>query len=229
MQAACTYSPSYAVNIVDEHFHKNVIAPSRSQPLISSTNDLKMDRPLRTKNPFEEAIDTGPEAHRQNLQQQRNDNFMPATTSSPYLQTTTTARMPDAYMPSGLLTISQHQAPPFEYGAFYPEPNARSAVGLDSSAYTRKDLTQASTGYQQSPQTVPSQAMAYTLPGADIGQTGFYNNVSSASPEPSEAASAQPNENRAPHRRGYQACQRCRERKVKCDLGSMSKCITTIL
>lgn len=33
---------------------------------------------------------------------------------------------------------------------------------------------------------------------------------------------------RHPHRRGYQACQRCRERKVKCDLGSMLRDIILV-
>jgi hypothetical protein len=57
--------------------------------------------------------------------------------------------------------------------------------------------------------------------GADLAHSGLYK-TDSYSPEPvgdnaTDGASA---ESRQQHRRGYQACQRCRERKVKCDLGS---------
>lgn len=47
----------------------------------------------------------------------------------------------------------------------------------------------------------------------------------SSSPEPQDESG-----DNIRHRRGYQACQRCRERKVKCDLGSKSypRCIVSI-
>ncbi|OAP62580.1 hypothetical protein AYL99_01807 [Fonsecaea erecta] len=65
-------------------------------------------------------------------------------------------------------------------------------------------------------------AMAYNahiqLPANNVIQSNSFKN--SSSPEPADATAAQPREGR-PHRRGYQACQRCRERKVKCDLGSV--------
>ena len=70
-----------------------------------------------------------------------------------------------------------------------------------------------------------ASAMAYNhsgqFPGADLAHSGLYK-TDSFSPEPAgdnatQGASA---ESRQQHRRGYQACQRCRERKVKCDLGS---------
>ncbi|EXJ84001.1 hypothetical protein A1O3_04668 [Capronia epimyces CBS 606.96] len=53
------------------------------------------------------------------------------------------------------------------------------------------------------------------------GPTGSadYKNES-LSPESSDPTGALARDGR-PHRRGYQACQRCRERKVKCDLGSV--------
>lgn len=45
-----------------------------------------------------------------------------------------------------------------------------------------------------------------------------HNYKASSSPEPGESNGAQGK----PHRRGYQACDGCRARKVKCDLGSKS-------
>jgi hypothetical protein len=44
--------------------------------------------------------------------------------------------------------------------------------------------------------------------------------TATSSPEPNEG---QQNAQEKPHRRGYQACQNCRSRKVKCDLGSESQ------
>ncbi len=81
-----------------------------------------------------------------------------------------------------------------------------------------------------SPSSLPTIApdMAYNSVGqlpasADLGQSGVYNTANSLSPEPGKLgaaqAQAQAREGR-PHRRGYQACQSCRDRKVKCDLGS---------
>ena len=61
-------------------------------------------------------------------------------------------------------------------------------------------------------------AMAYPalqqLPPNDLNDTHAYK--ASSSPEPRDSHGA-PDK---PHRRGYQACQNCRSRKVKCDLGS---------
>ncbi|KIW33165.1 uncharacterized protein PV07_00036 [Cladophialophora immunda] len=65
-------------------------------------------------------------------------------------------------------------------------------------------------------------AMAYNahpqLPTTSVIHPNTFKN--SSSPEPGDLHAAQPREGK-PHRRGYQACQRCRERKVKCDLGSV--------
>jgi len=76
---------------------------------------------------------------------------------------------------------------------------------------------------QQIPIPAAMPAMAYNppnqLPTSDLARSAGFKSTASSSPEPSESISAQPRESR-PHRRGYQACQRCRERKVKCDLGS---------
>ncbi|EXJ65909.1 uncharacterized protein A1O5_10885 [Cladophialophora psammophila CBS 110553] len=65
-------------------------------------------------------------------------------------------------------------------------------------------------------------AMAYSAHPQLPASTAVHANTfkSSSSPEPSDFNVAQPREGRS-HRRGYQACQRCRERKVKCDLGSV--------
>lgn len=68
--------------------------------------------------------------------------------------------------------------------------------------------------------TVPS--MGYKAAGqlsgsGSSGSAGYKNE--SMSPESSDPTAGVAREGR-PHRRGYQACQRCRERKVKCDLGS---------
>ncbi|KIV87888.1 hypothetical protein PV11_03405 [Exophiala sideris] len=64
--------------------------------------------------------------------------------------------------------------------------------------------------------------MAYNhlgqLSAADLARSGAFKS-DSLSPDPSNNDATQA-DNR-PHRRGYQACQRCRERKVKCDLGSV--------
>lgn len=73
-------------------------------------------------------------------------------------------------------------------------------------------------------QPVYAQNMAYNYPGqvpaADLAHAGLYK-ADSYSPEPgAEGATQSRADNRPQHRRGYQACQRCRERKVKCDLGS---------
>jgi hypothetical protein len=61
-------------------------------------------------------------------------------------------------------------------------------------------------------------AMAYNahqqLPLNDLTNVHAYK--ASSSPEPGDSHGAQGK----PHRRGYQACQNCRSRKVKCDLGS---------
>ncbi|KIX08780.1 uncharacterized protein Z518_03437 [Rhinocladiella mackenziei CBS 650.93] len=71
------------------------------------------------------------------------------------------------------------------------------------------------------PTTAP--AMAYSppvqLPAPSLAPTVVYNHLSS-SPEPTEPVPPPAPSNR-PHRRLYQACQSCRERKVKCDLGSV--------
>ncbi|KAK5264967.1 zinc finger transcriptional activator [Exophiala xenobiotica] len=58
--------------------------------------------------------------------------------------------------------------------------------------------------------------------GADLAHSGLYK-TDSYSPEPAgdNATDGGSAESRQQHRRGYQACQRCRERKVKCDLGSV--------
>ncbi|KIX92403.1 uncharacterized protein Z520_11878 [Fonsecaea multimorphosa CBS 102226] len=65
-------------------------------------------------------------------------------------------------------------------------------------------------------------AMAYNAHPQLPANNGIHSNTfkNSSSPEPDESNAVQPREGR-PHRRGYQACQRCRERKVKCDLGSV--------
>jgi hypothetical protein len=71
------------------------------------------------------------------------------------------------------------------------------------------------------PTTVPGMAynsVAGQLPSADLGQSNVYS-TSSQSPEPGRLGASQARDVR-PHRRGYQACQSCRDRKVKCDLGS---------
>ncbi|KIW21589.1 hypothetical protein PV08_02169 [Exophiala spinifera] len=72
---------------------------------------------------------------------------------------------------------------------------------------------------------VYAQNMAYSYPGqvpaADLAHAGLYK-ADSYSPEPGADSTTQSRtDNRPQHRRGYQACQRCRERKVKCDLGSV--------
>lgn len=56
------------------------------------------------------------------------------------------------------------------------------------------------------------------LSGSSLTDSSLYKNES-ASPDSSDPTASLPRDGR-PHRRGYQACQRCRERKVKCDLGS---------
>lgn len=71
-----------------------------------------------------------------------------------------------------------------------------------------------------------AMAMAYTASSQfspELVRTDSYSKDSS-SPEPagSESQPRDGRDGRGPHRRGYQACQRCRERKVKCDLGSTS-------
>ncbi|EXJ78890.1 hypothetical protein A1O1_09292 [Capronia coronata CBS 617.96] len=60
---------------------------------------------------------------------------------------------------------------------------------------------------------------ASQLSGAGLTGSTAYKNES-LSPESSDPTATLPRDGR-PHRRGYQACQRCRERKVKCDLGSV--------
>ncbi|KAJ4505141.1 zinc finger transcriptional activator [Exophiala dermatitidis] len=57
------------------------------------------------------------------------------------------------------------------------------------------------------------------LSGSSLTDSSLYKNES-ASPDSSDPTASLPRDGR-PHRRGYQACQRCRERKVKCDLGSV--------
>ena len=58
-------------------------------------------------------------------------------------------------------------------------------------------------------------SLAYA-PGAQQGVSSQFKQQHSQSPEPGNDDSSQ-----AKHRRNYQACERCRERKVKCDLGSV--------
>jgi hypothetical protein len=101
---------------------------------------------------------------------------------------------------------------------------------LNSNAYLR-DRANAYLGDSRVPQAIrpspglvmshaPSDAHSGHAPGHRVAHNLYYNNAPSASPEPSEAASGTANEKGAPYRRGYQACQRCRDRKVRCDLGS---------
>lgn len=72
--------------------------------------------------------------------------------------------------------------------------------------------------------TLAPTAMAYNhlgqLSAADLARSGVFKS-DSLSPEPPDNDATQARSDTRPHRRGYQACQRCRERKVKCDLGSM--------
>lgn len=59
--------------------------------------------------------------------------------------------------------------------------------------------------------------MAYQInqqPANDQSNTHVYQESSSPEPRGNQGAAEKP------HRRGYQACQNCRSRKVKCDLGS---------
>lgn len=74
----------------------------------------------------------------------------------------------------------------------------------------------------QPPSAGPTMAYNPSSQPSAVAGVGNPNNAykTSSSPEPADPSSAQAREAR-PHRRGYQACQRCRERKVKCDLGSM--------
>lgn len=66
--------------------------------------------------------------------------------------------------------------------------------------------------------------MAYSASGqfANLAQSSTYQNVTDDSLSPEASDGGPRDAQRGPHRRGYQACQRCRERKVKCDLGSRS-------
>ena len=68
---------------------------------------------------------------------------------------------------------------------------------------------------------LPAGRMAYNshppLPANNSVDAHAYKN--SSSPEPGNNQGAQGK----PHRRGYQACQNCRNRKVRCDLGSMCR------
>ncbi|OAG44442.1 hypothetical protein AYO21_01438 [Fonsecaea monophora] len=66
-------------------------------------------------------------------------------------------------------------------------------------------------------------AMAYNAHPQLPSNNAIHSNTfkDSTSPEPSDNNATQVPREGKPHRRGYQACQRCRERKVKCDLGSV--------
>lgn len=94
---------------------------------------------------------------------------------------------------------------------------------LSHGYFGASDPSHLSTLFPPLPQPTALPGMAYTPSGqlsvADLARSSAYNH-DSLSPDPSESNAAQGRDGR-PHRRGYQACQRCRERKVKCDLGSM--------
>ncbi|RMZ75892.1 hypothetical protein DV738_g5204, partial [Chaetothyriales sp. CBS 135597] len=77
-------------------------------------------------------------------------------------------------------------------------------------------------GFQQAATTVSPHTMGMALPQLEHGARGLSLPLSVPSPTPSSQPAGLGNTSAgaaARHRRNYQACNRCRQRKVKCDLG----------
>lgn len=121
----------------------------------------------------------------------------------------------------GLNPIGSHSTSPTGYFGLVNTPSTIATTPLLSHspplpASASASATAAEMSYASSGQFVPlAQPNNYHKPIDD-----------SLSPEPSDPGTLDGQRN--PHRRGYQACQRCRERKVKCDLGSMLRDIILV-
>ncbi|KAJ9634485.1 uncharacterized protein PV06_10613 [Exophiala oligosperma] len=121
---------------------------------------------------------------------------------------------------TGIPHVFYHRPPPHPYP--YPHPHPPPPHGYLGASGVAQPQTAVIFNQLQ---PVYAQNMAYNYPGQvpapDLAHAGLYK-ADSYSPEPgSDNATQSRNDNRPQHRRGYQACQRCRERKVKCDLGSV--------
>ncbi len=87
----------------------------------------------------------------------------------------------------------------------------------DTAPTPQPRLGPASLPHQQQP-TSESLTVAMTTDTQPYGQSTSYESAEA------EETKQEPTPPRDQHRRGYQACDPCRKRKVKCDLGSMSAC-----
>ncbi len=105
-----------------------------------------------------------------------------------------------------------------------PTTSPPAPAPIDSAPTPQSRLGPASLPHQQQQRpTSESLNVAMTTDTQPYGQSSSYESAEA------EETKQEPTPPRDQHRRGYQACDPCRRRKVKCDLGSMSAYILVLL